>query len=1089
MSYSNSGGGTLTMPSPTHVHHVDVTSAVRSLRRSLSRSPSKFRLVTKSPSPSPKSPLSPSPVSPSKRASAYPAIFTGSNTPHTPSPLAVPFPPSAKLALRSSSRAKTAPARQTTRLRTSPRSPMKRALSQTIDTGNATPTPLGFIGGQENFGSSSPIERTSPEKLPRMQLSLDANAPVNQALSRLGGDGTNECHLSPSTSSPLKRSDTIMNLDQASLGSPVAKRRSLHGSANFGHDFNVFDQSPTPPSQIDIHSDLSHEYELSATVVSSENTASPFTSTPRRSSSLRKSTLLQRNGEKTSWGRRHAAQLLAAQQAAQQSQDIASPSKQKHRPRLSSDQFMPPMGRDNAFGSQGNLPNASMHMVNQPAPQHPTHQPHPLSRTMTTSSSNSSIPDDSPTHIPVNFGGNQKPKIDFSKSLPAGALRPFNLDAPNDFSTPKNFKAVKPLPAAFMSTGLISKVNRRPEEVQMLRGNTKNVPDTPCKKQTNIFGTYPAAVPTSAIAKARQIRHSFGTPSTPFNPHGNPAVGTFGKGNGVFGSGFGQRKLQRRGSFLSINGDEEDSPDSKNDGQISDFDLPPTPTKQVPSFAHFQNGSPTGHKSFPASVSAVGYSLGKLPRSSTSPLERVDFIERLSPCTPQDSMLPPDPSGLSISNHRDGQAFPFGANSAPVLPPATPTTGRDYFGKSSTTPVGSFPPRDVDESLVSRFEKVEMIGTGEFSQVYRVSQSEQRASSLLFGSTDSPMTGRTPPTPMRPRIFAVKKSRQPYQGVKDRARKLKEVEVIRALGQAKNIVHYVDFWEEKNYLYIQTEFCEEGSLDIFLYQVGRKGRVDDFRIWKILLEIGHGLKHIHDSGFIHLDIKPANIMITFEGVLKIGDFGMATSWPVEDAIEGEGDREYIGPEILLGQYDKPADVFALGMVIFEIATNVYLPENGISWQRLRSGDMSEAPSLTWSEASSMPRDANGIPIVPSDESMTSDDEFDSDFDSPIAASRKRFTSSSKSFAHDPSNLFGSRRGELEQAPAFMRDPDHEYTLDNLVRWMISPRPQDRPTIHQVLESEGLRWVSNRRRAGATVFEGNWGPADEVLADDAEMMDV
>lgn len=231
-------------------------------------------------------------------------------------------------------------------------------------------------------------------------------------------------------------------------------------------------------------------------------------------------------------------------------------------------------------------------------------------------------------------------------------------------------------------------------------------------------------------------------------------------------------------------------------------------------------------------------------------------------------------------------------------------------------------------------------------------------------------------------------------------------------------------------------------------------------------------------------------MITFEGVLKIGDFGMATSWPASDAIEGEGDREYIGPEILLGQYDKPADVFALGMVIFEIATNVYLPDNGISWQRLRSGDMSEAPSLTWSEASSMLRDANGIPIVPSDDSMTSDDEFDADFGSPIAASRKRFTSSSKSFAHDPSNLFGSsRRGELDQAPEFMRDPSHECTLDKLVRWMISPRPQDRPLIDEVLESEGLQWVSNRRRAGATVFEGNWGPANEILADDAEMMDV
>src|ERR1700709_425850 len=109
--YSNSGGGALALPS--HVDHVDVTSAVRSLRRSLSRSPSKsFRLVTKSPSSSPKSPLSPCPQSPRHRSGSQSAtIFTGApnNPPHTPSPLAVPFPPSAKLALRSSSRSKAPP--------------------------------------------------------------------------------------------------------------------------------------------------------------------------------------------------------------------------------------------------------------------------------------------------------------------------------------------------------------------------------------------------------------------------------------------------------------------------------------------------------------------------------------------------------------------------------------------------------------------------------------------------------------------------------------------------------------------------------------------------------------------------------------------------------------------------------------------------------------------------------------------------------------------------------------------------------------------------------------------------------------------
>jgi mitosis inhibitor protein kinase SWE1 len=241
-----------------------------------------------------------------------------------------------------------------------------------------------------------------------------------------------------------------------------------------------------------------------------------------------------------------------------------------------------------------------------------------------------------------------------------------------------------------------------------------------------------------------------------------------------------------------------------------------------------------------------------------------------------------------------------------------------------------------------------------------------------------------------------------------------------------------------------------------------------------------------------LDLKPANILITFEGVLKIGDFGMATSWPAQSGVDGEGDREYIGPEILLGQYDKPADVFALGLIMLEIAGNVQLPDNGPTWQRLRSGDMSDVPSLTWSEGSTVLRDANGIPIEESDISMNlfgSDDEIET-FGSPTLTGRKRNTgTSSKSLSHDPRNLFGSiGRGELHQAPAFMKDMYHDHALDRIVRWMISPSPGDRPTIHQIRESQGLRWVGTRRRAGATVFEGNWGPADDILADDAEMMD-
>ncbi|RKP27443.1 hypothetical protein SYNPS1DRAFT_26898 [Syncephalis pseudoplumigaleata] len=83
---------------------------------------------------------------------------------------------------------------------------------------------------------------------------------------------------------------------------------------------------------------------------------------------------------------------------------------------------------------------------------------------------------------------------------------------------------------------------------------------------------------------------------------------------------------------------------------------------------------------------------------------------------------------------------------------------------------------------------------------------------------------------------------------------------------------------------------------------------------------------------------------------EIGDFGMAAFYPTKRSDEREGDREYMAPEILRGEYGRPADIFSLGLIILEMAINVVMPDNGVAWQKLRADDFSDCDFSTVSDS-------------------------------------------------------------------------------------------------------------------------------------------
>ncbi len=100
-----------------------------------------------------------------------------------------------------------------------------------------------------------------------------------------------------------------------------------------------------------------------------------------------------------------------------------------------------------------------------------------------------------------------------------------------------------------------------------------------------------------------------------------------------------------------------------------------------------------------------------------------------------------------------------------------------------------------------------------------------------------------------------------------------------------------------------------------------KGLADDeVRSW--LRGIVDGVDYLHDHGIVHRDLKPANIFIE-EGIVKIGDYGLSkliNPGVGTEHSESVGTCHYMAPEISTGKYNKPIDIYAIGVILFEMLT-------------------------------------------------------------------------------------------------------------------------------------------------------------------------
>lgn len=148
--------------------------------------------------------------------------------------------------------------------------------------------------------------------------------------------------------------------------------------------------------------------------------------------------------------------------------------------------------------------------------------------------------------------------------------------------------------------------------------------------------------------------------------------------------------------------------------------------------------------------------------------------------------------------------------------------------------------------------------------------------------------------------------------------------------QHPNIIRVLDIFEENGTAYYVMDFIDGQSLhDI----VKERGALPEREVLGYVEQIANALKYVHNQNRLHLDIKPGNIMIDNEGVVKLIDFGTSKQY---DEIDGENTSTLLGktpgyaPIEQMGNtvrtFTPATDIYALGATMYKCLTGVTPPD-------------------------------------------------------------------------------------------------------------------------------------------------------------------
>ncbi len=175
-----------------------------------------------------------------------------------------------------------------------------------------------------------------------------------------------------------------------------------------------------------------------------------------------------------------------------------------------------------------------------------------------------------------------------------------------------------------------------------------------------------------------------------------------------------------------------------------------------------------------------------------------------------------------------------------------------------------------------------------------------------------------------------------------------------------NVVSVFDVGHHGKLSYIVMECIEGITLKEYLQ---RKGALSVNEAVDFTCQIASALEHAHAKGIIHRDIKPHNIIITNEGILKVTDFGLAHAVSESTTVAGStaiGSVHYASPEQARGGFtDQRSDIYSLGVVMYEMFTGK-LPFDGETPVAVAMKHLEEAPMPPSLENSQIPPEVEAV---------------------------------------------------------------------------------------------------------------------------------